>query len=118
MLFSAWQAMTQALQPMHVLRSIAMPHLWPSYETGSCPQVRERRVVDHVFGEVGLLLELVERASRGPAAAGALAMPVVPDLVDRVEVLRAAPDAVPRPVARDAQRRAATERRVGCVRSG
>ena len=27
MLFSAWQATTQALQPMQAVRSIAMPHL-------------------------------------------------------------------------------------------
>ena len=27
MLFSAWQAITQALQPVQVLRSIAIPHL-------------------------------------------------------------------------------------------
>ena len=28
MLFSDWQATTQALQPVHLLRSIAMPHLY------------------------------------------------------------------------------------------
>ena len=31
MLFSDWQAMTQALQPMQEFRSIAMPQAWPSY---------------------------------------------------------------------------------------
>ena len=28
MLFSDWQARTQALQPTQALRSMAMPHLW------------------------------------------------------------------------------------------
>ena len=31
MLFSDWQPITQALQPVHVFRSTAMPHLWPVY---------------------------------------------------------------------------------------
>jgi len=32
MLFSAWQATTQALQPVQAFRSIAIPHACPSYE--------------------------------------------------------------------------------------
>ena len=31
MLFSAWQATTQALQPVQAFRSMAMPQAWPSY---------------------------------------------------------------------------------------
>jgi hypothetical protein len=31
MLFSDWQAIMHAAQPMQAFRSIVMPHLWPGY---------------------------------------------------------------------------------------
>jgi hypothetical protein len=37
MLFSDWHAVTQALQPVQVLRSIDMPHCWRPGNLSSWP---------------------------------------------------------------------------------
>ncbi len=58
-LFSAWQATTQALQPMHFVRSIAMPQRCGAVLV-LLPQRLQRRMVDRVLGEVGMLAVVVQ----------------------------------------------------------
>ena len=73
MLFSAWQATTQALQPMQTFMSTAMPHCWTAFIVRmhvKCRQHRRKFVVTgNLFSELVIRAVSIERCLAHQAAA-------------------------------------------------
>ena len=87
MLFSDWQPSTQALQPVQVFRSTAMPHLWPVYSHSFQSEISGGLWMPRWSTKCGSFAVLLERAFAHQAGHALLDLGGA-DLVDGVVVLR------------------------------